>query len=109
MTLAQDPRGRSSPGLPAMVTVAFLERGVLLSGVGCPQCQDAVAAAAAGLPNEAPETNDEDEDDGQSRCSDPARGRSGRRSIVPDRCISPLWASSVSSGSRRSSRPTPIP
>ena len=63
MTLAQDPRGRSSPGLPAMVTVAFLERGVLLSGVGCPQCQDAVAAA--GLPNEAPETNDEDEDDGQ--------------------------------------------
>ena len=45
-----------------MVTVAFLERGVLLSGVGCPQCQDAVAAAAAGLPNEAPETNDDEED-----------------------------------------------
>ena len=55
-----DPPGRTLCGLE--LPVDHVERAVLLSGVGCPHCQDAIAAAAAGVTRNAPGTNDDDGD-----------------------------------------------
>ena len=53
-----DPAGTTLCGLE--LPLESVERAVLVSGVGCPHCQDAIAAA--GVTDNSPRTNDEDDD-----------------------------------------------